>query len=293
MNQSNGEQVEGFVRSRHQSYSFLHTPNQPPSGKSVLITGASKGIGRAIAIRFAAAGYSRIALAARSPLDAIEVEVRDAAIRANRPTPQVLSLTMDVASPADVQAGVATFTETFGDSLDVLVTNAGIMEPWRPIAEANPTEWWRTWEVNLKGTFNCAHYFIPLLLKSSTKTLVTVSSVGSYKLGVGASAYNASRLATCRLNEFIDHEYSGQGLISVSIHPGDVKTDLSSKLPEFLHPKLLDEPELAADTIVWLASERREWLSGRYISCNWDMEALEGRKSEIMTKDLFKFVMAV
>ncbi|KAH8803007.1 hypothetical protein F5884DRAFT_804130 [Xylogone sp. PMI_703] len=288
-----GPDVERFASTRHTTYPFISDNHLGLSGKSVMITGASKGIGRVIAIRFARSGCSRIALVARSSLHEVEAAILAAAIAANHPPPHIYALRLDVSSPESVKAAAAAIGTAFGGSLDVLITNAVVMEEWRTITEAAPEEWWRTWEVNLKGAFLCAHFFIPLLLKSESKILLTVSSAGAYKLGIGASSYNTSRLAACRFNEFIDHEYGMNGLISISVNPGNVKTDLSLRFPKCLLGNLVDDPELAADTMVWLSAERREWLSGRYISCNWDMEELESRKLEVINADLFKFRLAM
>jgi hypothetical protein len=72
-----------------------------------------------------------------------------------------------------------------------------------------------------------------------------------------------------------------------------VKTELALGMPEYMHELLVDTPELAGDTLVWLGSERREWLGGRYVSATWDLEEVCGRKEEIVKNDLLKVRLAV
>ena len=71
--------------------------------------------------------------------------------------------------------------------------------------------------------------------------------------------------------EFVNTEYGDKGIVAYCVHPGGVDTEMGRSMPENMHAFLIDTPELAGDTIVWLASERREWLRGRYVSCTWDM----------------------
>jgi hypothetical protein len=86
-------------------------------------------------------------------------------------------------------------------------------------------------------------------------------------------------------------EYGEQGLLAYNIHPGGIKTDVASRLPEYVKKLLVDSPEMASDAICWLTGERREWLAGRYVSCNWDVEELVGRKREIVEGDKLKMRM--
>ncbi|KAK4236963.1 hypothetical protein C8A03DRAFT_45123 [Achaetomium macrosporum] len=243
---------------------LISPANADLSGKSMLITGASKGLGNATAIHFSMAGCSKIALAARSPLSGVEKEVRAAAVAAGRAEPQILSLSVDVNSEESLREAAGTVSQAFGGSLDMLITNAGYSDEWEPIAQSDPSRW----------------YFMPQVLESSLKTFMTLSSIGAHHIFPGASAYQTTKFAICRL-------------VAIAIHPGGVKTDLAMKMPEQLRKNLIDTPELAADAMVWLAKERREWLAGRYFSCNWDVKELEGRKDEIVENDLLKFRLRI
>lgn len=88
-------------------------------------------------------------------------------------------------------------------------------------------------------------------------------------------------------------EHGKEGLIAFSVHPGGVPTELANGMPEYMVKILTDTPELAADTFVALTAERKEWLGGRYVSVNWDLEELEAKKEEILQGDLLKVRLAV
>ena len=257
-------------------------------GRAVLISGASKGIGAAIAIAFAQAGASAIAIAARSSLDAVERAVLDAAKAAGHPAPKVLKLSLDVSDEPNV-ASVAAQTEQCLGHLDILVNNAGRLETWHSIGDTDPASWWKTWEVNLKGTYLMTRALLPLLLKGGEKTIVNVNSIGAHLVRPGASAYQTSKLAILRLTEYLVVEYGAQGLLPIAVHPGAVATEMVlNALPDKYHGNLKDAPELAADTIVWLTQERKDWLAGRYLSASWDMPEIMARKEEIVQADKLK-----
>ncbi|KAK4108266.1 NAD(P)-binding protein [Canariomyces notabilis] len=259
----------------------------------MLITGASKGVGKTTAVRFAMAGCSKIALVARSSLAEVEKEVKAAAMNAGHPEPHVLSLNVDVTLEDQVRDAASTVGQAFGGSLDVLIANAGYLDGWKLITESDSAPWWTTWEVNVKGTYLFAKYFIPLVLQSSLKTFMTLSSIGAQWIHPSASSYQTAKFAICRFTEFIDQEYHTQGLIAVAVHPGGVRTELATNMPEDLHKYLVDTPEVAADAMLWLAKERKEWLAGRFFSCNWDVKELEERKDEIVEQGLLKFRMRI
>lgn len=291
---TNSNELTNFVpTNHHDTYPYITPKGTELVNKSILITGASRGLGRATAIRCAKAGCAKIALAARSSLEGVVKEIEKNAREAGIAPPQILPLQVDVKSDESVRAAAKAVEEAFGGKLDILVNNAGRLYEFKPIHECDPAKWWEAWEVNVKGTFLCCHYFIPLLLKSDTKIVINFSSLGANCLTLGGSAYQASRFANCRFTEFVARDYESQNLVCITLHPGCVKTDMADNFPESLQFILVDKADLPADTVVWLCSQRREWLSGRFVCGNWDMEELEGRKSEILEKDLFKYRMTI
>ncbi|KAK5169085.1 uncharacterized protein LTR77_006394 [Saxophila tyrrhenica] len=273
----------------HDTYDFIKPEQWDLKGKAVLVTGASKGVGRAAAISFAKAGASYIALGARSSLSETERAVQDEAKQAGRQPPTVLSLTLDVASESSVAQAAKDLEASFG-RLDILCNNAGYLENFAKVAESDPTDWWRVYEINVKGVYLCARAFIPLLLKSKDglKTVLNTSSVGAHVVMPGASGYQTGKLAVVRFGEFLMAEYGEQGLLSYAIHPGGVATELALGMPKDYHALLGDKPELAGDAMVWLTGERREWLGGRFVDVTWDMEEFLGKKGRVVEGGLLK-----
>ncbi|KAK6958283.1 hypothetical protein Daesc_001081 [Daldinia eschscholtzii] len=257
------------------------------SGKAVLVTGASRGLGRAIAISYAKAGASKIAIGARSDLSATVNEVKAAAQKVGKPEPKVLALNLDVADPKNVDDAAARVKESFGQ-MDIVINNAGIFDITK-ILDTDPEKWWNIWRVNVMGPFNVTRSFLPLLFESSIKTIATVSSVGAHLVGPGLSAYQSSKLAVLRLSEFISAEYGDKGVVAFCIHPGNIPTDMVAGVMDPELRKLFTEtPELSADSLVYLTSERRDWLAGRYINVFWDLPELMEKKDEIVKGDKLK-----
>lgn len=213
--ESNRQAVLSFTKTvRHDTYEFISPKKVDLSGKSVFITGASKGVGRETALSFAAAGCSEIAVGARSDLSSLVGEIKEAAKKAGRTRePKVVNLKLDVTSEDSVKAAAETISKEFGGKLDILINNAGYLEEWLPVGEAKPSEWWTTYEINVKGVFLCCRYLIPLLLESELKAIINTSSVGAIGVMHGASAYQSSKFAVTRVTEFIANEYGEKGLI--------------------------------------------------------------------------------
>lgn len=276
----------------HDTYPAISAKNANMAGKCVLVTGASSGCGKAIALSFARAGTSKIAILARRDMTELSQQLHEEASSNGHPAPQVLALRADQTDEAQVEAAARTFERDFG-VLDILVNNAGYMEQWRPITQSDPSEWWKAWEVNVKGPYLMCRSFIPMLLKSSSKTIIQVTSVGALATGAGASAYQGTKTALVRMSNHIRIEYGNQGVLIHNLHPGGVKTELSLTMPSDVQGVLVDTPELCGDTVVWLTKERREWLQDRFVNCLWDMEGLEARREEIVSQNLLRFQLKV
>lgn len=101
------------------------------------------------------------------------------------------------------------------------------------------------------------------------------------------------KLAILRLTEFLVAEYGAHGLLAISLDPGGVLTDMGAGLPQQFHASLVDTPELAADTLVWLTRDRKEWLAGRDVVVNWDVEELDAKKEEVLQGDKLKVRLVV
>ncbi|KIW04614.1 uncharacterized protein PV09_04361 [Verruconis gallopava] len=261
----------GFVTptSHHDSYDFIKPSQFDLNGR---------------------ARISGLVLAARGDLsdtvNAITKTAKDTAI----PIPKVVALKFDVTDAKSVSTAAAEVKKEWPEGIDIVYSNAGWLEPEKKIAESDPEDWWNSLAINVKGPYLVAREFIPLLLAKSggLKTLLNMVSIGAHMIFPGMSAYNTAKLATCRLTEYEDAEYKDEGLISLCMHPGGVKTNMGLRLPPEKQKMLTDTHELVSDTAVWCTAQRRDWLSGRYVSVQWDMKQLEEHKDEIVQKDLLK-----
>ncbi|KAI0398978.1 putative short-chain type dehydrogenase [Xylaria palmicola] len=277
------------------TYPAIDSAKADLTGRVIFITGATRGIGRNIGISFAKAGATMIAIGARSDLGETAQAMRAAAVSAGKPEPTILALKLDVASRESVEAAAAEIKKTFG-RVDVVVNNAAILPVWAPMADMDPEVWWNTMVTNVKGPYLVMRSLIPLMLEAEgLRTFVTVGSVGALLRTPGASAYQTSKLAVLRLTEFLHADYSNKGILAYTIHPGTVPTDMTTSaglVDRFSH-MFTETPELAGDSIVYLARERREWLGGRYINVTWDLPELVGLKDEIVKGDKLKIQLVV
>jgi NAD(P)-dependent dehydrogenase (short-subunit alcohol dehydrogenase family) len=282
------------LTAHHKSYAAIDprtTLKGSAAGKVLFLTGASQGIGRATAVAFAQAGAKAIMLTARS---ASNLEETQAAVRAANPATACSYRICDVTDETQVRAAVdACVTEHGG--IDVADANAGYLANWRKIGESDPSSWWRTWEVNVRGTYHVVRYTLAHLIASARKHadraasgghMILLSSIGAQYVAPTASDYQTSKHAINRLCEFIDVDHSDEGVKCFAVHPGGVPTALGKNMPESRQAALIDEPELAAGFIVWLSSGHADWAKGRYLSSNWDVTELSQLKSKIVADDL-------
>jgi NAD(P)-dependent dehydrogenase (short-subunit alcohol dehydrogenase family) len=184
--------------------------------KVVVITGASKGIGAATARHFAAQGAMVVLLARDGNLiDALRDEIGTNA----------LAIRCDVSRYADVAAAIEQARAAFG-RIDVLVNNAGVMGPMRPMAETDPDEWGFTADVNLKGVFFGMRAALPVMLEQGGGTILTVSSGAAHRPVQGWSAYCASKAGAAMLTRSLHLEYAASGIRALGLSPGTVATDM-------------------------------------------------------------------
>lgn len=176
----------------HDTYPSVDPAKANMLGKVVLITGASRGIGKATAIAFAQAGASGIVLLARSDLSVVKA----ACEAAKRPgqSLKVVAIAADSTKTADVIAAAEQVKQAFG-RLDVLINNAGYMEDVACLfGDYDPEEWWRTFTVNIRGTYEVTRAFLPLLLEcGGDKTIINVTSIAAHMVtDVIMSAYKVT-----------------------------------------------------------------------------------------------------
>ena len=182
-------------------------------GQVVAITGANRGIGAAAARQFAAAG-AQVALLVRDP-EAVEALAREIG---------GLALRCDVADGASVAAAVEAVGVEWG-RLDVLVNNAGVIDPIARLSEADPVAWGRAIDINLKGVFHGMRAAVPVMRRQGAGTVLTVSSGAAHRPLEGWSAYCAGKAGAAMLTRAL-HEEEGHWLRVLSLSPGTVATDM-------------------------------------------------------------------
>ncbi|MEM6307264.1 MAG: SDR family oxidoreductase, partial [Pseudomonadota bacterium] len=183
--------------------------------KSIIITGASKGIGAAAAVYLAAQG-ARVTLAARNTS-----AVQDVVDRITAKGGQAIGIGCDVSNYDQVQAVVDRAVDAFG-GVDVLINNAGIIDPIARLTDSDPAKWGRVIDVNLKGVFYGMRAAIPAM--AGDGTIINISSGAAYNALEGWSHYSASKAGVLQLTRAGHKEYGGQGIRVMGLSPGTVAT---------------------------------------------------------------------
>ena len=186
------------------------------SGKTVLITGASRGIGAATAQHLASLD-ANVVLIARSN-DALKELAKEIG-------PKAKAMVCDVSDLNQVNAVVNASVETFG-SLDILINNAGILGPVDMLADIPPNDWGEVIDTNVKGVFYMMHAALPIMIGQGGGTIVNISSGAAYGVLEGWSHYCASKAAVLQLTRSGHEEYGDQGIICLGLSPGTVATEM-------------------------------------------------------------------
>ncbi|SHL28615.1 NADP-dependent 3-hydroxy acid dehydrogenase YdfG [Roseovarius litoreus] len=233
------------------------------TGKTVLITGASRGIGEAAAHAFASAG-ANVALAARSG-DAI------AAI-AEKIGSSAITIPCDVTRYTQVEAAVAATIAAFG-RLDILINNAGVIEPISHLSSADPEGWGTAIDINLKGVFHGMRAAMPVMLKQGGGTILTVGSGAAHNPLEGWSHYCASKAGALMLTHCAHLEGADRGLRVMSLSPGTVATQMQHEIKASgVNPiSQLDwsdhiPPDWPARALVWMCTAQADAHLGQEIS---------------------------
>jgi NAD(P)-dependent dehydrogenase (short-subunit alcohol dehydrogenase family) len=241
-----------------------------------MVTGAGRGIGRAIAAALAEVGADLILLArSASELDETAAQVHGLGR-------EVFSVVADVSQREDVQWAAAAGLERFG-RIDVLVNNAGLQPPIGPLVENDPETWTQAVAVNLFGTFHCIQAVLPGMIEQKSGKIINLSGGGATGPRPNFSAYAASKAAVVRLTETLAEEVRPYNIQVNAIAPGAVNTRMLDEVlvagraaGEELSAAQRRQvqggtpPELAAALVVFLASAGSAGLTGKLISAPHD-----------------------
>jgi NAD(P)-dependent dehydrogenase (short-subunit alcohol dehydrogenase family) len=234
-------------------------------GKVAVIIGASRGIGRAIALRFAQAG-AKVVVSSRKleGVQAVADEIKAAGGEA-------LALQAHVGRSDDVTALVTRAVETFG-RLDVAVNNAGTNPHFGPLLAADEGQVDKTLDINLKGVLRGCQAVAPQMEKQGGGKIINMASVGGFRPGPGSGLYGISKAGVIMLTEVLAVELGPANIQVNAIAPGVIKTRFSRALwqtPEVAEPALhtlpagrFGEPEEVASLALYLASPASDFVTG-------------------------------
>ena len=237
-------------------------------GKTVIVTGSSRGIGEAIAEAYAKRG-ANIVLNARKPI----AEEKVAHLESYGVT--VKTLLGDVSDFETAKEIVSQTKELFG-SVDVLVNNAGITRD-KLIMRMDEEDFDATYQVNLKGTFNMIRHALPLMLKQRAGSIINISSVVGETGNTGQANYAASKAGIIGLTKSVAREAATRGITCNAIAPGFIETEMTDVLSEKIQGQMLTQiplkrfgkAEEVANTAVFLSENT--YITGQTISVNGGM----------------------
>ncbi|WP_277212852.1 SDR family NAD(P)-dependent oxidoreductase [Isoptericola croceus] len=237
---------------------------QVPPARTALVTGASRGIGRAVALDLAARGVS-LALVARD-----ESALRGVADDAERAGGRAVPVAADVADPDAVRRAVDVAESALG-SIDLLVNNAGMIEEDLPLWEADPSQWWSVFEVNVRAPFLFDRCTVPgMLARGGGRIVDLASGASSHEMRGGYSAYSASKTALVRMGAHLHGDGFGRGLRVFELAPGVVRTDMSTSMPIHAGRTQWTEESAVTDLVGAIAEGRLDACSGWFLRASHD-----------------------
>ena len=241
-------------------------------GKTALVTGASRGIGRAVALCLAAEG-ARVAINYAGNVKAAE-EVK-ASIEAAGGT--AILCQADIADSAAVEAMVADVVKEFG-AIDILVNNAGITRDTF-LMRMKDEDFAKVLDTNLKGVFYCTKAVAKLMMKKRSGRIVNMASVVGLVGNAGQTNYAAAKAGVIGFSKSAARELASRGITVNVVAPGFIGTDMTAGLPESVKEKMLTdiplgrmgEPEDVANAVLFLASDQASYITGQVVNVDGGM----------------------
>ncbi|PSL51157.1 3-oxoacyl-[acyl-carrier-protein] reductase [Salsuginibacillus halophilus] len=242
------------------------------SGKNALVTGASRGIGRAIAVELAKSGANVVINFAGSRDKAEETKAACEAEGA-----ETLLVQADVAKEEEVKRLFKEAAEAFG-TLDIVVNNAGITRD-NLVMRMKEEDWDAVMDTNLKGTFNVAKTAARPMMKNRGGTIINIASVVGVLGNAGQANYVAAKSGVIGLTKSLAREFAPRGIRVNAVAPGFIATDMTDELGEDVKEELLKQiplaelgaPEQVARTVRFLASEDSSYMTGQTLHVDGGM----------------------
>ena len=240
------------------------------SGRVALVTGASRGIGRAIALRLAAVGATVVA-AARGD------NARDTAEAIRSAGGQGEPITLDVADAASVEAGIAGVL-TRHSRIDILVNNAGIARDTL-LLRMKREDWDAVIQTNLAGAFACAQAVLKPMVKQRAGRIINITSVVGQSGNAGQANYAASKAGLIGFTKALALEVASRNITVNAVAPGLIDTDMTRAISAGAHDewaeripmKRLGTPDDVASAVLFLASDEASYITGHVLAVNGGM----------------------
>ncbi len=240
--------------------------------KNALVTGASRGIGRSIAIQLAEEGYNVAVNYAgnREKAEAVVEEVKAKGVES-------LAIQANVANGDEVKAMIKEVVNQFG-TVDVLVNNAGITRD-NLLMRMKESEWDDVIDTNLKGVFNCIQKVTPQMLRQKSGSIINLSSVVGAVGNPGQANYVATKAGVIGLTKSAAKELASRNITVNAVAPGFIVSDMTDALSDDLKDQMLQQIPLArfgedtdiANTVIFLASDKAKYITGQTIHVNGGM----------------------
>ena len=241
-------------------------------GKCAIVTGAAKGIGKAIALKLASLGANIVLNYRSSEEKAIETENEIKALGV-----EVLRVKGDISNISDVENLINTAKENFG-KIDIMVNNAGITKDTL-ILRMKEEDFDSVINVNLKGVFNCLKTITPVMVKQREGKIINLSSVVGLSGNAGQVNYAASKAGVIGMTKSAARELASRGITVNAVAPGFIETDMTEVLGDKFKEeakkaiplKRLGKPEDVANVVAFLASEDANYITGQVIQVDGGM----------------------
>ena len=240
-------------------------------GQVALVTGATRGIGRAIAHGLAESGADLVVVGTT------EEGTQKAAAELAHLGVRTMPLKMNVSDPASVAEGFKAAAERMG-RIDILVNNAGITRDGL-LMRMKDEDWTSVIDTNLKSVFLCSREAIKLMVRQKSGRIVNISSVVAFMGNAGQANYSAAKAGMIGLTKTIAKEYASRGVTVNAVAPGFIQTAMTDALSEGVRQEMLKDiplgkfgsPEDVANSVVFLASPQAAYVTGMVVHVNGGM----------------------